>query len=110
MQLNANEIRHSYCEGDIYPSYPGVLWSISLFDDGFLFWGFCRASPIWLPEALFAVSVHRLTCPCLSGTAALEEDAQILKVIEAYCTSAKTRQTLNSSEYTHTLLYSHASC
>uniref|UniRef100_A0A6Q2YJQ1 Rho guanine nucleotide exchange factor (GEF) 7a n=1 Tax=Esox lucius TaxID=8010 RepID=A0A6Q2YJQ1_ESOLU len=28
--------------------------------------------------------------------AALEEDAQILKVIEAYCTSAKTRQTLNS--------------
>lgn len=36
---------------------------------------------------------------CIStGTAALEEDAQILKVIEAYCTSAKTRQTLNSSE------------
>ena len=34
----------------------------------------------------------------LAGTAALEEDAQILKVIEAYCTSAKTRQTLNSSE------------
>uniref|UniRef100_A0A4W5LDC6 Rho guanine nucleotide exchange factor (GEF) 7a n=1 Tax=Hucho hucho TaxID=62062 RepID=A0A4W5LDC6_9TELE len=30
------------------------------------------------------------------STAALEEDAQILKVIEAYCTSAKTRQTLNS--------------
>uniref|UniRef100_A0AAY4DUS8 Rho guanine nucleotide exchange factor (GEF) 7a n=1 Tax=Denticeps clupeoides TaxID=299321 RepID=A0AAY4DUS8_9TELE len=26
------------------------------------------------------------------------EDAQILKVIEAYCTSAKTRQTLNSSK------------
>lgn len=40
-------------------------------------------------------------CPRVSGTAALEEDAQILKVIEAYCTSAKTRQTLNSSEYTH---------
>lgn len=35
-----------------------------------------------------------------SGTAALEEDAQILKVIEAYCTSAKTRQTLNSSKIT----------
>lgn len=34
----------------------------------------------------------------LLGTAALEEDAQILKVIEAYCTSAKTRQTLNSSK------------
>lgn len=33
------------------------------------------------------------------GTAALEEDAQILKVIEAYCTSAKTRQTLNSSKF-----------
>uniref|UniRef100_A0A8C3ABF4 Osteoclast-stimulating factor 1 n=1 Tax=Cyclopterus lumpus TaxID=8103 RepID=A0A8C3ABF4_CYCLU len=32
------------------------------------------------------------------STAALEEDAQILKVIEAYCTSAKTRQTLNSSD------------
>lgn len=32
------------------------------------------------------------------GTVALEEDAQILKVIEAYCTSAKTRQTLNSSK------------
>ncbi|XP_059759234.1 rho guanine nucleotide exchange factor 7 isoform X3 [Balaenoptera ricei] len=31
------------------------------------------------------------------STAALEEDAQILKVIEAYCTSARTRQTLNSS-------------
>lgn len=35
----------------------------------------------------------------LTGTAALEEDAQILKVIEAYCTSAKTRQTLNSSKF-----------
>ncbi|XP_037552397.1 rho guanine nucleotide exchange factor 7b isoform X6 [Nematolebias whitei] len=32
------------------------------------------------------------------STAALEEDAQILKVIEAYCTSARTRQTLNSSD------------
>ncbi|CAL8283573.1 unnamed protein product, partial [Gadus morhua 'NCC'] len=31
------------------------------------------------------------------STAALEEDAQILKVIEAYCTSARTRQTLNSN-------------
>lgn len=38
-----------------------------------------------------------------SGTAALEEDAQILKVIEAYCTSAKTRQTLNSSKTTRKL-------
>lgn len=36
--------------------------------------------------------------PLILGTAALEEDAQILKVIEAYCTSAKTRQTLNSSK------------
>ncbi|KAJ8252753.1 hypothetical protein GJAV_G00205190 [Gymnothorax javanicus] len=33
------------------------------------------------------------------STAALEEDAQILKVIEAYCTSAKTRQTLNSRSW-----------
>ncbi|KAJ0070165.1 hypothetical protein NL108_002473, partial [Boleophthalmus pectinirostris] len=40
---------------------------------------------------------HRLILfSCYAGTAALEEDAQILKVIEAYCTSAKTRQTLNS--------------
>uniref|UniRef100_A0A8C4QXB9 Rac/Cdc42 guanine nucleotide exchange factor (GEF) 6 n=1 Tax=Eptatretus burgeri TaxID=7764 RepID=A0A8C4QXB9_EPTBU len=31
-----------------------------------------------------------------SSSACLEEDTQILKVIEAYCTSAKTRQTLNS--------------
>lgn len=37
--------------------------------------------------------------PLILGTAALEEDAQILKVIEAYCTSAKTRQTLNSSKF-----------
>lgn len=41
----------------------------------------------------------------LSGTAALEEDAQILKVIEAYCTSAKTRQTLNSSKKTQHLTH-----
>ncbi|CDQ96892.1 unnamed protein product, partial [Oncorhynchus mykiss] len=40
------------------------------------------------------------------STAALEEDAQILKVIEAYCTSAKTRQTLNSSKNTHTFTHS----
>uniref|UniRef100_A0A667Z4U1 Rho guanine nucleotide exchange factor (GEF) 7a n=1 Tax=Myripristis murdjan TaxID=586833 RepID=A0A667Z4U1_9TELE len=40
--------------------------------------------------------IFRLRLPFSSGTAALEEDAQILKVIEAYCTSAKTRQTLNS--------------
>ncbi|KAK7805718.1 hypothetical protein U0070_010939 [Myodes glareolus] len=42
------------------------------------------------------------------STAALEEDAQILKVIEAYCTSAKTRQTLNSTcpQKQHALLTS----
>lgn len=44
-----------------------------------------------------------LFCFSSSGTAALEEDAQILKVIEAYCTSAKTRQTLNSSKTTRKL-------
>lgn len=48
----------------------------------------------------------------LSGTAALEEDAQILKVIEAYCTSAKTRQTLNSSKksqsFSHCTVHLHA--
>ncbi|XP_059417755.1 rho guanine nucleotide exchange factor 7-like isoform X3 [Carassius carassius] len=36
------------------------------------------------------------------STVALEEDAQILKVIEAYCTSAKTRQTLNSRQWKDT--------
>lgn len=47
----------------------------------------------------------------LSGTAALEEDAQILKVIEAYCTSAKTRQTLNSSKITQkSYLYCTCAC
>lgn len=51
---------------------------------------------------------HICNPSCNTGTVALEEDAQILKVIEAYCTSAKTRQTLNSSKITqkltHTLL------
>ncbi|KAJ8350425.1 hypothetical protein SKAU_G00255550 [Synaphobranchus kaupii] len=42
-----------------------------------------------------------------SGTAALEEDAQILKVIEAYCTSAKTRQTLNSTWQGTDLMHNH---
>ena len=32
----------------------------------------------------------------------MEEDSQILRVIEAYCTSAKTRNTVNSCKY---LLY-----
>ncbi|XP_036157880.1 rho guanine nucleotide exchange factor 7 isoform X3 [Myotis myotis] len=41
------------------------------------------------------------------GTAALEEDAQILKVIEAYCTSAKTRQTLNSTWQGTDLMHNH---
>uniref|UniRef100_A0A6Q2ZAH3 Rho guanine nucleotide exchange factor (GEF) 7a n=1 Tax=Esox lucius TaxID=8010 RepID=A0A6Q2ZAH3_ESOLU len=39
--------------------------------------------------------------------AALEEDAQILKVIEAYCTSAKTRQTLNSTWQGTDLMHNH---
>ncbi|ETE71298.1 Rho guanine nucleotide exchange factor 7, partial [Ophiophagus hannah] len=38
---------------------------------------------------------------------ALEEDAQILKVIEAYCTSAKTRQTLNSTWQGTDLMHNH---
>lgn len=29
----------------------------------------------------------------------MEEDSLILRVIEAYCTSAKTRNTVNSCEY-----------
>lgn len=35
-----------------------------------------------------------------AGTAALEEDAQILKVIEAYCTGAGFQQTLSSGGHT----------
>ncbi|XP_046887388.1 rho guanine nucleotide exchange factor 7b isoform X3 [Hypomesus transpacificus] len=42
-----------------------------------------------------------------STAAALEEDAQILKVIEAYCTSAKTRQTLNSTWQGTDLMHNH---
>ncbi|KAI7811231.1 rho guanine nucleotide exchange factor 7b isoform X1 [Triplophysa rosa] len=41
------------------------------------------------------------------STAALEEDALILKVIEAYCTSAKTRQTLNSTWQGTDLMHNH---
>ncbi|XP_033481084.2 rho guanine nucleotide exchange factor 7-like isoform X1 [Epinephelus lanceolatus] len=41
------------------------------------------------------------------STAALEEDAEILKVIEAYCTSAKTRQTLNSTWQGTDLMHNH---
>uniref|UniRef100_A0A8C5AVN6 Rho guanine nucleotide exchange factor (GEF) 7b n=1 Tax=Gadus morhua TaxID=8049 RepID=A0A8C5AVN6_GADMO len=41
------------------------------------------------------------------STAALEEDAQILKVIEAYCTSARTRQTLNSTWQGTDLMHNH---
>uniref|UniRef100_A0A671NHR2 Rho guanine nucleotide exchange factor 7-like n=1 Tax=Sinocyclocheilus anshuiensis TaxID=1608454 RepID=A0A671NHR2_9TELE len=41
------------------------------------------------------------------STVALEEDAQILKVIEAYCTSAKTRQTLNSTWQGTDLMHNH---
>lgn len=38
----------------------------------------------------------------LTGTAALEEDAQILKVIEAYCTSANLQQGHGSSRFPQT--------
>ncbi|XP_051993951.1 rho guanine nucleotide exchange factor 7-like isoform X1 [Xyrauchen texanus] len=41
------------------------------------------------------------------STVAFEEDAQILKVIEAYCTSAKTRQTLNSTWQGTDLMHNH---
>lgn len=51
------------------------------------------------PVELVIFSLIVPCCYVLTGTAALEEDAQILKVIEAYCTSAKTRQTLNSSKF-----------
>ncbi|XP_061426487.1 rho guanine nucleotide exchange factor 7 isoform X5 [Lethenteron reissneri] len=42
-----------------------------------------------------------------SSAAALEEDTQILKVIEAYCTSGKTRQTLNSTWQATDLMHNH---
>ncbi|XP_026118939.1 rho guanine nucleotide exchange factor 7-like isoform X1 [Carassius auratus] len=45
--------------------------------------------------------------PVRKSTVALEEDAQILKVIEAYCTSAKTRQTLNSTWQGTDLMHNH---
>ncbi|KAG7261170.1 hypothetical protein CRUP_011999 [Coryphaenoides rupestris] len=41
------------------------------------------------------------------STAVLEEDAQILKVIEAYCTSGRTRQTLNSTWLGTDLMHNH---
>lgn len=54
----------------------------------------CKGFSVLIDITMFKV----LLFPLVLGTAALEEDAQILKVIEAYCTSAKTRQTLNSSK------------
>lgn len=40
----------------------------------------------------------------LTGTAALEEDAQILKVIEAYCTSTNIQQGHGSSRFPQTTI------
>ena len=37
--------------------------------------------------------------PSVDDAKTLEDDAVLLKVIEAYCTSAKTRQTVNSCKY-----------
>lgn len=63
-------------------------------------WGKVRKSRwicscCWWELLWWHTSTYSVTA---TGTVALEEDAQILKVIEAYCTSAKTRQTLNSSK------------
>jgi hypothetical protein len=41
----------------------------------------------------------------LLGERSYEEDAQILRVIEAYCTSAKTRYTVNSGMWSLFLSY-----
>lgn len=49
------------------------------------------------PEACISVKSHDSLH--LTGTAALEEDAQILKVIEAYCTSASFPQGHGSSRF-----------
>lgn len=45
-----------------------------------------------------------------TGTAALEEDAQILKVIEAYCTGAGFQQALSSGGPTTRLFNSSSAC
>lgn len=45
-----------------------------------------------------------------TGTAALEEDAQILKVIEAYCTGAGFQQALSSGGHTTRLFSSYSAC
>uniref|UniRef100_A0A8B9Z622 Rac/Cdc42 guanine nucleotide exchange factor 6 n=1 Tax=Buteo japonicus TaxID=224669 RepID=A0A8B9Z622_9AVES len=44
------------------------------------------------------------------STAALEEDAQILKVIEAYCTGAGFQQALSSGGHTTKLFSSYSAC
>jgi hypothetical protein len=41
------------------------------------------------------------------GERSYEEDAQILRVIEAYCTSAKTRYTVNSGMWSLLFSYVH---
>jgi len=46
----------------------------------------------------------------LTGTAALEEDAQILKVIEAYCTGAGFQQALSSGGHATPWFSSDSAC
>ena len=43
--------------------------------------------------------------PSVDDAKTLEDDAVLLKVIEAYCTSAKTRQTVNSCKYEKNLYF-----
>lgn len=82
-------LRKSKCFWLTFIIFPFLAWALHVTDGNIHMWVMIRSLP-------------------LSGTAALEEDAQILKVIEAYCTSAKTRQTLNSSKKTE--FFSHYTC
>ncbi|KAJ8783293.1 hypothetical protein J1605_009376 [Eschrichtius robustus] len=78
--------------------WPGGCSRVSSLRPGHL------TSPAAAPLVLLSCG-HSVTSS--DGTAALEEDAQILKVIEAYCTSAKTRQTLNSTWQGTDLMHNH---
>ncbi|CAB1346447.1 unnamed protein product [Coregonus sp. 'balchen'] len=77
--------------GPLEPPNTPKPWSLSCL----------RPAPPLRPSAALSYKEVR------KSTAALEEDAQILKVIEAYCTSAKTRQTLNSTWQGTDLMHNH---
>ncbi|KAA8587979.1 hypothetical protein FQN60_001173 [Etheostoma spectabile] len=81
--------------GPLEPPNTPKPWSLSCL----------RPAPPLRPSAALCYKEDLSKSP--KSTAALEEDAQILKVIEAYCTSAKTRQTLNSTWQGTDLMHNH---